>query len=402
MKPSAPRAHLRLRRIEPVLRRALRGARGLTSGDTLLVAVSGGADSVALLVALHSLAHEHGLLLHAAHLHHGLRGAEADADRAYVRTLCAGLGVPLSDARIAAAARMRTRGLAGEAGLRTLRREWLQRVAKRVAASAIATAHTADDQLETLLLRLARGTGLAGAAGMQVQHGRWWKPLLEATRADVEADLVRAGIAWRDDASNATRAYTRNRIRHDVVPALLDAVGTPAAAAAPRRAGLARRAQALARELGAAHRLAARAAARAHARLAPSDPATMDRSALARLAPLVARLVFRRAWAVAGPQGPGSPGLTARHLDGFARALARPRAAFRVALPDGWQVVADRESVRLLPAPQYGLPEPATVRHAGAADARLRHRRQGPSSGHAPRGSQPSGQNGRPPRTARR
>ena len=402
MKPSAPRARLRLRRIEPVVRRALGEARGLTSGDTLLVGVSGGADSIALLVALHSLAHEHGLLLHAAHLHHGLRGADADADRAHVRTLCAELGVPLSDARIAAAARMRTRGLAGEAGLRTLRREWLERVARRVAAAAIATAHTADDQLETLLLRLARGTGLTGAAGMRAQHGRWWKPLLEATRADVEADLVRAGIAWRDDASNATRAYTRNRIRHDVVPALLDAIGAPAGAAAPRRAGLARRAQALARELGAAQRLAARAAARAHARLAPDDPATMDRPALARLAPLVARLVFRRAWTLAGPGGPDPPGLSGRHLHSFSKALARPGAAFRLVLPDGWQVIADRETLRLLPVPRSGLPEPTTVRHAGVADARLRHRRQGPSSGHPPRSSQPSGQNGRPPRTARR
>ncbi len=100
------------------MRRALRAPGFAPRGATLLVAVSGGADSVALLLALHVLAHEHGLALHAAHLHHGLRGRDADLDREHVRTLCAALGVPLTDARIAAAARMRARGLSGEAGLR--------------------------------------------------------------------------------------------------------------------------------------------------------------------------------------------------------------------------------------------------------------------------------------------
>ena len=103
-----------------------------------------------------------GLRLHAAHLHHGLRGAEADADLEFVRALCERLGVPLTAARWDTRARLRRRGLSGQAGLRTLRREFLLAAARRAGAHAIVTAHTADDQLETLLMRLARGAGLSG------------------------------------------------------------------------------------------------------------------------------------------------------------------------------------------------------------------------------------------------
>lgn len=375
---SAPRT--RLRRIEPIVRRALRAAPALKRGDTLLVAVSGGADSIALLIALHSLAHEHGLQLHVAHLHHGLRGREADADRAHVVALCERLSIACTTARIAGGTRMRARGLSGEAGLRTLRREWLVRVARRVNARAIATAHTADDQLETLLLRLARGTGLTGAAGMRAWRGRWWKPLLEATRADLEADLSQARIAWRDDASNATRDYARNRIRHDVVPALLDAMGAAKQANAPaRRAGLARRAQALARELGSAARLAERAAARAHRRLAaPGAPGTLDRDGLARLPALLTRLVLRRAWAAVRPSSARASGLTERHLNAILTALARPAMKpFAVALPLGWQAVAQRGTLALSAPSQAALRTRPTRAHTTAPDARLRHRRSG-------------------------
>src|SRR5947207_8424286 len=111
---------MRLRRLEPVLRRALRGPCRMPAGATVLVAVSGGADSTALLLAMASLARESALSIRAAHLHHGLRGAEADADLEHVRALCARLRVPLEVARWDCAARMRRRGLSGESGLRTL------------------------------------------------------------------------------------------------------------------------------------------------------------------------------------------------------------------------------------------------------------------------------------------
>src|SRR3989442_438992 len=124
----------RLRRVEPVLRRALSGRCALPRGSRLLVAVSGGADSTALLVALASLAREYGLKLTAAHLHHGLRGADAERDLEFVRELCGRLDVPLVAARWRTRVRMKNRGLAGQDGLRRLRREFLRDAARRAGA----------------------------------------------------------------------------------------------------------------------------------------------------------------------------------------------------------------------------------------------------------------------------
>jgi tRNA(Ile)-lysidine synthetase-like protein len=350
------------------------------------VAVSGGADSTALLVALSSLARETHLELHAAHLHHGLRGRDADADLAHVRQLCERLAIPLTVARWDCAARMRRRGLSGEAGLRTLRREFLRHAARACGAAGIATAHTADDQLETLLLRLARGTGLSGAAGMRERHGPWFKPLLHATRADIERDLVRHRIAWREDASNASPAHARNRVRHSVVPALLDALGAPAAgrarSTAERRAGLARRASALATELAAAERTLARAAARTLDRLLRDSPAedgtgagALDLDVLAGLPPPVRTLVLRRAWRLLGPAGEAAPGLTSHHLEPLLRALSDRKSRFEAPLPAGWRAVAVRKRLRFMRPREDGRARSDAPRRAGPADARLLDRR---------------------------
>jgi tRNA(Ile)-lysidine synthase len=190
----------------------------------VLVAVSGGADSTALLLGLHHLAHALGLELHAAHLHHGLRGADADRDLAFVRALCRRLRIPLAWRRIDARAGMARRRLSGQDGLRRLRREFLRAEAARAGAAAIATAHQADDQLETLLMRLARGTGASGLGGIPPRRGLWIRPLLQATRADVEHDLRVAGQPWREDRSNRDPAYLRNRLRHRAIPALVAAI----------------------------------------------------------------------------------------------------------------------------------------------------------------------------------
>jgi tRNA(Ile)-lysidine synthetase-like protein len=377
---------MRLRRLEPVLRRALRGACHLPHGSTLLVAVSGGADSTALLVALASLARETGLELRAAHLHHGLRGRDADGDLAHVRELCARLRVPLAAARWDCAARMRRRGLSGEAGLRTLRREFLLQASHACGAVGVATAHTADDQLETLLLRLARGTGLAGAAGMRARHGPWLKPLLHATRADIERDLTQHRIAWREDASNASLKHARNRVRHAVVPALLDALGAPAIAAgrsaAERRAGLARRAAALARELAAAERTLSRAAARALDRSlgdtgsgARTGTPALDLGRIVKLAPALRTLILRRAWRRLGPAGESAPGLTSRHLEPLLRAVSDRRSRFEVPLPAGWRGVAVRSRLQFTPPRAPAGPRAIESRRAGPADARLLDRR---------------------------
>ncbi len=396
---------MRLRRLEPVLRRALRGPCRLPAGATLLVAVSGGADSTALLVALASLAPEFGLSLHAAHLHHGLRGHEADGDLEFVRELCERLAIPLDAARWDCRARMRRRGLSGEAGLRTLRREFLLRVARLRRAGAIATAHTADDQLETLLMRIARGTGLSGAAGMRARQGAWIKPLLAVTRAEIERDLAVHDLAWREDESNARPDHLRNRVRHHAVPALLDALRATGASPAARRAGLARRAAALASELAEAERTLASVAARAlaRARRETSAGASYDARLIASLPIAIQRLALRRAWRLLRVSG--VPGLTGRHLapmlaglGGFSTADRGPSSSLSVALPAGWEMQLAAGALRFAP-PAAHAPRPGHMsRRAGPADARLHGGRRRGQSGSTSAPSAPR----RAPRTSSR
>jgi tRNA(Ile)-lysidine synthase len=337
-----------LRRIEPVLRRALRGpcapARRTASAQVrLVVAVSGGADSTALLLGLQHLSAELGFELRAAHLHHGLRGAEADADLEFVHALCARLGVPLSSARWDTKARMRRRGLAGQDGLRTLRREFLAGVARKIRAAGIVTGHTADDQLETLLMRLGRGAGLVGLSGMRPRNGIWLKPLLEATRAEIEADLVCAGQIWREDRTNRSRHYARSRVRHVAVPALARAL-FPGLPVERGRNLLARRAVRVASE--------ARASARAFDRLAKAQlrrSCRIQRGVLTletwgwRSLPAGLRTAaLRRLWRSIRPD---SSGLTDAHLASLGKLIDSARGDAIIHLPGGW--IAERDGATM-------------------------------------------------------
>ncbi len=357
---------MRLRRIEPVLRRALRGPCAVPRGGRILAAVSGGADSTALLVGLHALARELGYDLVAAHLHHGLRGAEADGDLAFVRELCDRLEVPLVSARWDTHARMRRRGLSGQAGLRRLRREFLAAAARRVQADAIATGHTADDQLETLLLRLLRGTGLRGLGAMSARRGEWIRPLLGASRHAIEADLRAAGLAWREDRSNADPRYARSRVRHDVIPALVRALGAPpeggqassAARAVQPEAAAARGALALRvarglREVRSVGRLTERLAGRLAKKAIRLDGGAdraratlaLDRGAMDRCPGALQRATLGLAWRRLGT----GLGLTQRHLDALQELVASPHGGGRCDLPAGWVARRDRNVIRIQP-----------------------------------------------------
>jgi len=352
---------MRLRRLEPVLRRALRGPCALPKGSRVLVGVSGGADSTALLLGLRSLAREHDLEIHAAHLHHGLRGAEADRDLAFVRGLCATIGIPLIAARWRARERMRRRGLSGEDGLRRLRHEFLTAAARRVGARALATAHTADDQLETVLMRMLRGAGLRGIGGMRPRRGPWIKPMLEATRAEVVADLRAIRQPWREDRSNADRKWLRNRLRHDVIPALL-AAAAPAGAAPLSRAALARRVARAAAEARSAAGLLERWSRRklcAISRIEGGEIALDSREVASY--PLTARrMVFRELWARIAP---GAPGLTHDRLDSLSRLASGARGGARVALPGRWSAEVRGGWVRFARSP-IRPPETGTARRA--------------------------------------
>jgi tRNA(Ile)-lysidine synthetase-like protein len=213
--------------LEVAALRLLGARRLLPAAGPLLVGVSGGPDSMALLHFL--LAHrascgEPAGGIVAAHVHHGLRGADADADAAFVRATCAAWGVRALEVSVDAGARPSGRGTSREQASRALRYGALRELAAREGAARVAVAHTADDQAETILFRLVRGSGLRGLAGMRPRgrvHGvTVVRPLLEATRAQVLDYLARHAVPHRLDATNDETTASRNYLRHEILPRL--------------------------------------------------------------------------------------------------------------------------------------------------------------------------------------
>lgn len=189
----------------------------------LLAAVSGGADSLALLLALRARMPP-GKPLLAVHVHHGIRGRAADADAAFVRARCKALGVPLEEGRADVPALARRAGLSLEMAARQARYGFFRETAARTGAEAVATAHTADDQAETVLLKLLRGAGPRGLSGIApratVLGVPVVRPFLGVTRRDIEAALRAAGERWREDRTNRDTRLLRNRVRHELLPLL--------------------------------------------------------------------------------------------------------------------------------------------------------------------------------------
>lgn len=221
------------------LRDAIERGRLVTPGETVVVGVSGGPDSLCLLHALHRLSLEFSLTLHVAHLNHKMRGKDADADAAYVAELAAdwGLLATIESADVREIAREHK--LALEEAARRARYAFLARVAAQIGARIVAVAHNADDQTETVLMHWLRGSGLAGLRGMlpatpltdyrllEGQEGRGEvdqliliRPLLDIPRADIEAYCVRHKLQPRFDRSNLDTTFFRNRLRHELIPYL--------------------------------------------------------------------------------------------------------------------------------------------------------------------------------------
>jgi tRNA(Ile)-lysidine synthase len=196
----------------------------LRAGMRVVVGVSGGADSVGLLRALVEAAPEIGLVLSVAHLHHGIRGAEADDDERFVMDLAEQLGLPLHRHRVDAPASAKTERKTIEEAARYLRYAWFRDLLAHRRADAVATAHTLDDQAETVLHRLLRGAWTEGLGGIHpvvtCAAGTILRPFLKTRRADVVAWLREIGQPWREDASNRDPAFTRSRIRHELLPQL--------------------------------------------------------------------------------------------------------------------------------------------------------------------------------------
>jgi tRNA(Ile)-lysidine synthase len=219
----------------------------LAPGAAVIVAVSGGCDSVALLAVMRELAGRKGrdYQLTAAHLDHALRPESPD-DAQFVAAMAAGWDIPCITDRLDVAAQARRRGLGTEAAARTARYEFLARAAGLARAEAVAVGHHADDNVETVLHRILRGTHLRGAAGMAPARllagasARLIRPLLTCSRDDVEAFCRQGNLTWRTDPTNTDTAYTRNFIRHELLPLIRsrlnpnadEALGRLAAAAA--------------------------------------------------------------------------------------------------------------------------------------------------------------------------
>jgi tRNA(Ile)-lysidine synthase len=268
----------------------------LEPGGSVVAAVSGGPDSVAL---LHGLVHwiRNGLVgrILVGHINHQLRGEDSDADEAFVVDLCTSIrrdGLPLEHRSV----RLPVVGQPGnlEANARRQRYEWLLEVARDFEAGFVATGHTADDQAETVLHRLLRGSGLRGLCGIPSQRFlgesvKLVRPLLSVRRGDVLAFLKENGYSFRQDHSNIDRKYTRNRLRHDLLP-LLAAEYNPAVVEILNR--LSRQAQELLRdeEEDARRLLAATELQRAGATL------VFDRRRLAAESRNRVREMFRAVW----------------------------------------------------------------------------------------------------------
>lgn len=183
----------------------------LEPGDTVVCGVSGGADSIALLSALSMLSERLGIELCAAHFNHGLRGEESDRDEAFVRDFCNGYGI-----RLFVGSSQVIPGKKGlEAAARDARYDFLKSLPGK-----IATAHTANDNAETVLMHMVRGSGLRGLGGIAPKSDRLIRPMLSVTRQDVLAFLQEYGIPYVEDSSNGSDQFLRNRLRHHVMPLL--------------------------------------------------------------------------------------------------------------------------------------------------------------------------------------
>jgi len=326
--------------------RTIRRYAMLEGGETLVIGVSGGADSVALLHVLLRLAPDLALRLHVLHVDHGLREDSA-RDGEFVRALGIRLGVPVDI--------VRARVAAGsiEAAARAARHGALEAAAVRVGAARIALGHTADDQAETLIMRLLEGTGVRGLAGIPPVRGRLIRPLIESRHQDAVTTLTAAGLPWIEDPSNRDVRFFRNRVRHALMPRLVEASGGDVVGNLGR---LARRAREAIDALD--HVAAAELERLAHVE---HGALVLPRSALGALPRPVAAEVLRAAAARLGSRAP----LRAWGHRGLRRVLASapPRRPFRL----GGVVVevsGDRVRVGVTRAPALAprdLPVPGRV-----------------------------------------
>jgi tRNA(Ile)-lysidine synthase len=311
-----------------IKRRAL-----VAPGDRVAVAASAGADSTALAWLLRHLEIEIAGLVH---VNHGLRGAESDGDESFCRALADRLGVPFDVTRVDVAAIARRERRSIEAAARDVRYACLADAAARLGATSIATGHTLDDQAETVLLRVLRGAGIRGLAGIRPKRGQVIRPLLDCRRAELRRFLSARGEAFREDRSNDDRTIPRNRIRHELLPVVaglapggIDALARLADLAADDDGFL----SAAATEMAATIVLEEGACDR-----------TVRPSLLRGLPPALGRRLVMMAAAARDGLAPSAP-LSARHVDAVLALAAADRSVGHLDLP-GLSVDRDLDVLR--------------------------------------------------------
>ena len=295
----------------------------IRSGDRVAIAISGGSDSVALALTLRVVADASPLNFEIAglvHLNHGLRGDEAARDEAFCRALAARLGWPIEVGHVDAGAAARAAGRSIEATARDLRDEFFRDAASTLNGTSLATGHTLDDQAETVLLRLLRGTSSRGLTGIRPKRGRLIRPLLECRRRELRDWLAAAGEPFCEDSSNRDESIARNRVRHQLMPRI-EQMAPGGVRALARAASLAADDE----------RYLAQAAAEAAAHIVTTrgQRVSIDAKAISAVPPALARRLVRQAIEDVAPRA----AVTSRHLDAVLALAAADKAHGRLDLP---------------------------------------------------------------------
>jgi len=345
--------------VRPILDKVSEFAREheMLSGEgRILVAVSGGPDSTALLHILNELAPAGGFSLAVAHLDHAIR-PESSADAEFVREMAAALALPFVVERADVPARAQKEKISLELAARRARIEFLTRAAEELGADRIAGGHTADDQAETVLFRILRGTGVRGLAGIppvrvdRSHHGlRFIRPLLSLRRGEIVRYLNERGLKWRTDATNLSEEHTRNRIRNALLPQLEEEYNPRLREALVRLSELAR---------SAARRLEAEAAAALDGgllRTGAPGRVELAASGLREMDPVLLGAVLQEALArlVAGGGALAPVEITSVHLEALRRLVERGESGRRAELPGGITAELSYESLIIARASRGG------------------------------------------------
>ena len=332
--------------LEIQVRRTIQKYNMLAPGEHVLVAVSGGADSTALLLCLHKFASDLRLSLTVAHLNHRIRGPEADADEDFVRQMSAGMGLPF----VSEIVEVRQQATAAKKNLeefaRQTRYDFLRRTAHRVEAQKIAVGHNLNDQAETALFRFIRGSGIEGLSAIHpVVDGVLIRPLLECTRGSIREYLRRQGICYREDSTNADFRHTRNRVRQELMPYLESNFNPQLVPIIAREALLARETWSFIQSL------ASQAFESLHNRL--NDGISLEIKKLLELHPALQKQVLRQALKTCL----GSlRGIASVHIESILSLCRAERSGDRIRIPHGSIAVRQFDVLLLLKRPPQSSP----------------------------------------------